>query len=250
MNLFQSKYTIAKAVSSIFGHLTKSSGCRILMYHSLRANVEGDIHSIYKINESSFHEQVDKLAKNDHFSFVSLKAWSSGINDIVITFDDGYLDTLRVAAPILSEYKIPFTVFVSPGLIGSDDQRFLAKKSLMELSRINGCTIGAHGYSHIKLSECSDKELENELLNSKIWLEDMLSIPVDTMSYPFGAVDRRVRNAVKEAGYEIALSSRPGGNTNSQDSLWLNRTDIWSIDDLNTFNEKINGYWDWLRWIS
>jgi hypothetical protein len=47
----------------------------------------------------------------------------------------------------------------------------------------------------------------------------------------------------------MAASSRPGGNNLSTDHYCLNRTDIWSTDDIKTFSPKINGSWDWMRFF-
>ena len=40
-------------------------------------------------------------------------------NSLAITFDDGYLDNLTHAAPILSRYKLPSTIFLATGFIGT-----------------------------------------------------------------------------------------------------------------------------------
>jgi hypothetical protein len=69
------------------------------------------------------------------------------------------------------------------------------------------------------------------------------------MSYPHGSVDQRVRNAAQSAGYKTALTSKPGANFNKVDNLMLKRTDIWSIDDMKVFRQKVNGHWDWMRWV-
>ncbi|MDC0078270.1 polysaccharide deacetylase family protein [Deltaproteobacteria bacterium] len=249
MNKFQSKYYIAKLISTILRGLITSNGCRILLYHSLNSVVDGDVNGIYQMNKESFQIQMDYLT-NLKKSIIPLIEWSLNQETVVITFDDGFLDTLQIAAPILVKHNMPFTVFVSPNLIKSKDQRYLEKASLLELSKIDGCTIGAHGDSHCELTKCTNQKLLNELQSSKKWLEDELSIPVNTMSYPHGAVDQRVRDAVCDAGYTIALSSRSGVNHPDSDPLWLNRTDVWSNDNMKVFDQKVKGYWDWMRWIN
>jgi peptidoglycan/xylan/chitin deacetylase (PgdA/CDA1 family) len=40
---------------------------------------------------------------------------------VVVTFDDGFIDTYRCAFPILRRWQIPATIFVSTGYLGSSD---------------------------------------------------------------------------------------------------------------------------------
>ena len=70
------------------------------------------------------------------------------------------------------------------------------------------------------------------------------------MSYPYGAFDNRVREAVVKAGYNLALCSRFGVYHLEDDNLTISRTDIWSQDTNNRFIKKLSGNWDWLRYIS
>jgi peptidoglycan/xylan/chitin deacetylase (PgdA/CDA1 family) len=111
-----------------------------------------------------------------------------------------------------------------------------------------GVSIGAHGYTHISLTECDDFTLMNELVSSKKYIEDLIGEAVTTMSYPFGAVDRRVRDAVKRAGYLLAACSRFDINDASRDPLLLCRTEITGNDSVRVFQQKLHGDWDWYRW--
>jgi len=41
---------------------------------------------------------------------------------VALTFDDGYLDNLPNAVPLLEKYKLPATIFVTSGMVGSEQE--------------------------------------------------------------------------------------------------------------------------------
>jgi peptidoglycan/xylan/chitin deacetylase (PgdA/CDA1 family) len=78
------------------------------------------------VEEKSFAMQMGYLKK--HFEIIALseaveRMRSGGIKHptAVITFDDGYQNNFDVAFPILFKEKIPATVFLTTGLIDTDD---------------------------------------------------------------------------------------------------------------------------------
>jgi peptidoglycan/xylan/chitin deacetylase (PgdA/CDA1 family) len=249
-----SKLVIGQGVSQLyrfFHFMHRSDTARVLMYHAVGTSISGDRAGLYNIAPSRFRQHMDVLCERSTrlISFSSvLTAPRHDKDAIAVTFDDGYADTLRVAAPILIERNIPFTVFVTPTYIRSGNQSYLTVGDLRELAALPGATIGAHGETHCRLPDCDDRSLENELTYSRIWLQDILGMSVETMSFPHGANDQRVRMATKKAGYTMAATSRFGACKPVQDFFSIPRTDIWAEDDVNIFRAKLAGDWDWMWW--
>lgn len=245
------KLALADRFSSIYGllgPLRGNPGCRILMYHALGGEVPGDRQAQYSMTAERFRQHITSLATSPGRQVLALDAGVRAGSGVVVTFDDGYRDTLTVAAPMLAERAFPFTVFVTPGFTRSGDKRYLSVPELRELATMPGASIGAHGNSHCRLTECNDVQLAGELAESRAWLEDVLARPIATMSYPHGAVDERVRAAVAAAGYEFAACSRFGAHRSDGDPLLISRTDVWAQDDRARFLAKTAGAWDWMGW--
>jgi len=218
------------------------------MYHAVGSTVPGDVRGLYNMAPDRFKQHMKVLSefasgRVDHLSDMPEQG-------LAITFDDGYRDNLDCAAPILANLAIPFTVFVTPCFVLSGQPIYLSVAGLRELASVPGASIGAHGQSHRRLTECNTHQLHEELKKSRKWLEDILGQPVTTMSYPHGAVNQLVRRAVAAAGYHAAASSRFGTNLSDFDPLGLARTDIWAQDDSQAFRAKLAGDWDWLRFRS
>ena len=124
-----------------------------------------------------------------------------------LTFDDGHISNLRVAAPILQNHGMNARFFITAGWTGKRPD-FMSWSDLAELGSA-GHTIGAHGWSHKLLTHCSDAELQTELQAARLTLEDGLGMAVTTMSLPGGRSDARVLAACRAAGYRHIFTSEP-----------------------------------------
>jgi len=237
----------AHGVSILRSPFPEKHGLRIMMFHAIGSSrVHGDPQGLNAISVERFTDFVEVLK-----SFRTVPLFPLGIADsalsVAVSFDDGYADNLHVAAPLLLDAGIPFTVFVATDCVRSRASGFLSPEELQELSNMAGVTIGSHGCSHTALTKCSDGVLAFELNDSRSYLEDLLGHEVLTISYPYGAADRRVRSAAAAAGYVIGACSRLDINGDGRDDLMLNRCVVLRDDSPRVFRQKIEGDWDWYR---
>ena len=242
-------------VSEIYGlsqsmHIPEPS-YRILMYHAIGGEVAGDRLNIFSIKPELFEKHIEYLANQREKTTVHLDVThlNTKADCITVTFDDGYKDNLKFAAPILEKHSIPYTVFVCTGFVESEFKYFLSPDDLRKLSVLPNASIGAHSVSHTSLVNCSNRELENELVSSKHYIEDIIGMPVNAIAYPYGAVDKRVRDATEKAGYKLGTCSYMYTNRSGNDHLLLSRISVLGNDSLYVFKQKISGYWDWYRYL-
>ena len=129
---------------------------------------------------------------------------------LVITFDDGWLDTYELAAPELHALGLPATIFATVKYVqaGAAGEPFATSGQLGELAR-NGFEIGSHTWSHRELIGVEGRDLEREVSDSRTWLEDALGGPIVSFAYPRGKYDATVANAVRQA-YRSAVTVNPG----------------------------------------
>jgi peptidoglycan/xylan/chitin deacetylase (PgdA/CDA1 family) len=141
----------------------------------------------------------------------------------VITFDDGYRDTLENAVPVLERFGFTATVFVVTGQVGrtnSWDEGVSVQVPLMDWNQLGelvdrGFSIGSHTVTHRALTRLSEGEISYELTESRRMLEERLGVDVRTFCYPWGEWAPHIRDAVAEAGYWAACDD-VGGTTNEQ----------------------------------
>ena len=92
----------------------------ILLYHRV-ANLEIDP-QLLAVSVVNFEKQIKYLKEN--FEILRFEDNWENIDrpSVVVTFDDGYLDNLVNAKPILEQYDVPATIFVSTGNIGNNKE--------------------------------------------------------------------------------------------------------------------------------
>jgi peptidoglycan/xylan/chitin deacetylase (PgdA/CDA1 family) len=133
----------------------------------------------------------------------------------VLTFDDGWRDSLTVTAPLLTRLGIRATFFLCPGLFGNHEPRMgsagwvLTESEARELHAA-GMELGAHSMTHPDLRALDDRALDSELADSKAAVEEIAGSECRTLAYPFGVHDERVRRAARRAGFGLAFAYSPG----------------------------------------
>ena len=243
----QLKYRLAQLVSST--QRTKpayQNHRRVLMYHSISQYKQSD-KDVYSLSQQDFAQHVELLSelhKTENSKIVKLD--STDRSGITITFDDGYRDTLTIAAQALEEKNLPFTVFVASANITSGDSKFLNQQDLIELSNISGATIGSHGHAHSHLAKMSPQDVKSDLKHSKDWLEQVIQKPVTTLSYPHGSYNDNVLRIASEIGFEFAATSNWGVFEVGKKKLEIPRIDIWGQDSKKVLQQKLFGQWEWI----
>ena len=148
-----------------------------------------------------------------------LERWPDGRprgRTAVVTVDDGWLDGLTIAAPLLERLGVRATFYVCPGwldrgghpLVAGDAGRLLDAAGARELHE--RMEIASHTMSHPDLRELGDAELAAELSGSRAAVEELTGAPCRTLAYPYGAFDDRVERAARAAGYELAYTWATG----------------------------------------
>jgi peptidoglycan/xylan/chitin deacetylase (PgdA/CDA1 family) len=249
-SVFSTKRSFARIISNAarLVQLAPLTGQRILAYHSIGNTVDGDINNIYSLSRNEFVKQIESVrqfAELHDFTFAPFGTPKD--KTICITFDDGYSDVLSVAAPILSRFKIPFHVFISPQKTETNDQRYLSTPEIKEIYSVDTATVGAHGYSHISLTSVSSERASIELARSKSVLEDILSSPVDSMSYPYGHTNEHITQIAHQVGFTYAACSKWGFAAENSNLLMQNRIDMWAGDTQRDLQLKLYGAWNWFH---
>ena len=244
--------TVSEVVACGRGVCVPRPGLRILLYHAIGSPAMGDTRGLFSVRPENFEQQMDDLSERYAGRVVGLNPdlRIKSEPQVAITFDDGYADNLAVAAPILAARGLPFTVFVTADFVRNSRPGFLSPSGLRELAAVPKARIGAHGATHVALSECNDAKLREELRSSKDYLEDTIGREVLTMAYPYGAANRRVRDVAEETGYQLAVSSYASVNDAARDRLMLGRTEVLAGDSCRAFHQKLRGDWDWRRWLT
>jgi peptidoglycan/xylan/chitin deacetylase (PgdA/CDA1 family)/GT2 family glycosyltransferase len=227
-------------------------GVPVLMYHAYSEREEGDR---FVISKRSFARQLRLLALL-RYRVVGFEQLAAALHEgrplpsrsVVLTIDDGYVDNLDIARPLLRRRGFGATVFlVSRRLGGVNDwtaegavaMRPLLTPEQVEQLRGEGIEIGAHTRNHPSLPTLDPAGLEDEIAGSREDLETMLGAPVKTFAYPYGQFDEATVEAARAAGFEAAGTVENRLVRLGDDPLQIPRLEIRGEDRLGRFLRKL-----------
>jgi peptidoglycan/xylan/chitin deacetylase (PgdA/CDA1 family) len=156
--------------------------------------------------------------------------------EVVITFDDGYLDNYEFAVPVLQELGVSACFYLTAGFVGTTRQfpwdaakgRTTVMMSWQHAREIHdlGLEIGCHTWSHPDLGTEPIASAQRELHDARGRIEDEIGAHVAHFAYPFGG-PRNIRpewvGAVREAGFESNVHCHGGQVVAGDDPFWIAR---------------------------
>lgn len=235
-------------------------GVRILMYHRIFKMEEYDQ---LCVDPDIFESQMRYL--NEHYNVLSIhdaiKKISTGTikgDEVVITFDDGYMDNYIEALPILKKYDLPASIYITTEFTDHIKAHPRYKEpavslhcSWNDINKLinNNIIIGAHTISHPFLQQINPEQCKREIIDSKREIETKISEKVNIFCYPSGDYGRRELDFLKESTYTAALTVSPGVNRKSTNVLELRRTEITNKDNEKYFTKKLSGAFDPLHYL-
>jgi peptidoglycan/xylan/chitin deacetylase (PgdA/CDA1 family) len=233
---------------------TDVAGLPILMYHSIDPSG-----SVVSVAPDLFEKQMDCLADTG-FRGISLSEavsyrQSTGqwpARAAALTFDDGYASFCESAFPALARCGFTATVFiVSDHTGGHNDweeppaglglRPLLSWQQARELSE-SGIEIGAHSRTHPDLRRIPAARVEDEIINSRVEIEDRIQKPVRSFAYPFGYTSPTAIEIVKRTFQSACSTSLQRARTEPLHQL--SRVDMYYIKTIDSFRRLISGQLD------
>ncbi|WP_435357702.1 polysaccharide deacetylase family protein [Emticicia sp. SJ17W-69] len=234
------------------------NGIPVLMYHKFSNSYKDDI----TITVEQFEEQILFLLKSD-YQIIPLSQFVAFINgeikslpkkSILLTFDDGYLNNLELAYPILEKYNISATIFLSTAHIGQSNSWDKNPEALLCLNHLkslnpNFVSFGLHSHQHQNYKNLSLDEIVKDLqLNINYFEKNLLPV-LPVFAYPFGGRPKckatliQMKKTMNELNIKAAF--RIGNRLNIvplKDKYEIQRLDIRGNESLTKFIIRLKGF--------
>jgi len=239
---------ILAGASKLWNFLFPRSQVVVLMYHSV-----GDSGWEFSITPEKLEKQISYLHKRG-YKFLTAEEFQeiiSGQTDtvqkgVLLTFDDGYQDTLTRAVPILKKYNLPALIFMHSNRSADRLRNDLPLLSWAEIRQLaSDYNIGSHSHSHPDLKSLSEEELTNELSTAEtVFMREIGHKPV-WFSYPGGRLNEKVMLALKKRGYQLAFTINPGLVVVGSNPLAVPRFGVSVNTTMVEFRARVTGTSDW-----
>jgi peptidoglycan/xylan/chitin deacetylase (PgdA/CDA1 family) len=140
---------------------------------------------------------------------------------VVITFDDGYVNTLRFGLGPLAAGKFYAVQFLVADLLGRCNEWDVplgeAPEPIMDQAQVRdwlaaGHAVGSHTLTHPFLTRLPLASAREEITASRKKLEDLFGRAIEHFCYPYGDWNEAVRDVAQAAGYKTACTTNPGVN--------------------------------------
>jgi peptidoglycan/xylan/chitin deacetylase (PgdA/CDA1 family) len=241
----------------------RPSAPRVLLWHSLDRS-GGPI----SLKPELFAKQIAWLLRKGYETWPAsryvealVKRGSLPKRLVILTFDDGYVNTLDQGLPVLCEHGFAATVFLVTGAVGqmpgwttstphAHHGRILTWSEAQRAAG-GGLEFESHTHSHPFLEEQPDERVREELARSRLELESRGLGRGRVIAWPYGAYETRLGALAFQEGYAAGfLDDFHWSLRRNADFFRLNRIPVNA--ELGVFGVAFSlgkgvEVWNWLR---
>lgn len=205
------KAVIFFTLLSIFS-ISQANAVVVLQYH----HVSDTTPASTSISVEQFTLHMDYL-KQQEYKVLPLNEIIDGLKKgkkfdqktVAITFDDGYLNVLTNADPLLKQLAFPYSIFVAPSEITQNRPSMLNWEQLKQLSE-SGVLILNHSLAHDHLNRMLPDEtnetwaarVADDITQAQMVLDEKLGAPqLKYLAYPYGEYNDQLLTVIKSLGF-------------------------------------------------
>ena len=229
---------LASAAGSYVGPATAAESGVIAVYH----HVDSGTPPSTSISPEDFRGHLEYLRDNN-YQVLALDDMITRLQNqdplpdraVAITFDDGYISIYEKAFPMLQEFDMPFTVFLSTDPINQEQRNYMTWEQIRELSDA-GVIIANHMVFHPYMLERQELETDaqwlarqrEELLTAEAQILEQTGQSHRYLAYPYGEFNAEIKTMLAEEGF-IGFAQNSGAVGFYSDFLAIPRYPLASI---------------------
>ncbi len=224
----------------------------ILLYHRFGPTVTDDMTVTTRVFEgqlTTLHERGHQVIRL-HDLVAVLQGSQAVLPDraVVLTVDDGHRTVYTDLFPLITRLRLPVTLFIYPTAI-SNASYALTWEQLAEMKASGLVDVQSHTLWHPNFnverrrlaSPAYERFVQDQLIKSKVILEQRLGGKVDLLAWPFGIYDQQLMQWASAAGYVMAFSIERRAVTRTENLMALPRYIVTDADRGARFGALLSG---------
>jgi peptidoglycan/xylan/chitin deacetylase (PgdA/CDA1 family) len=236
-----------------FVFMRPRKGVRVLMYHKFST----ELNDFLTVTIAQFEAQLAYL-KSENYQFITAQnLLDFYINNkplpskpLLLTFDDGYVNNLELAYPILKKYDAKATIFIPTSFVGKTNKWDNGNDGIMSLEQLKSLDpsvfeLALHSHEHRNYADLSVAEIASDVARNVAFFKQNNLNYTPVFAYPYGG---RPENEIKIGmiyafnTFGIKAAFRIGNRVNSLKIKYLyelNRIDMRGADGFWVFKWKV-----------
>lgn len=220
----------------------------ILMYHYIsEPPPDADVYRVdLSVAPESFRQQMAYL-KDNGYTPIDFYDLSTAIvaqtelpeKPILLTFDDGYLDSYEVVYPVFQEYGFKGTFFIITEFVDSEREGYMTWPMIEEMAQA-GQRIESHSRTHPDLATKSRDGLIWEILGAQETLAAHVGYRPRYFCYPGGTYNEETIQVLQELDYWGAVTTENGSWHGFNDRFEWRRVRMRNTTTIEEFQRLID----------